>query len=66
MGWLFRLSVGDRFVDCLSDKPVRSNGLVYFRVAPLCTTLICSNANIVPSIGHENNIAQPKTDKWFN
>ena len=24
------------------------------------------HANILPSTGQENNIAQPKTDKWFN
>ena len=24
------------------------------------------NANILPSTGQENNIAQPKTDEWFS
>ena len=39
--------------------------LLYYLLIIIITNII-EDANIFPSTGQENNIAQPKTDKWFS
>ena len=39
--------------------------LLYYLLIIIITNII-EDANILSSIGQENNIAQPKTNKWFS